>query len=75
MPTLKFSLSCWLACNLRQRPVWSHNASVMEPKKYSVWNDDFLRKGDSDYALTHTCEGAKYKGKILCDTPFKRRSE
>ena len=51
MPTLKFSLSLWLACILRQRPVWSHNGSVMD------------------------CEGTKYKGKILCGTPFKRRSE
>ena len=24
--------------------------------------------------LTHTCEGAKHKGKILCGTPFRWRS-
>ena len=49
MPTLKFPLPLWLACILGYRPVWSRNDSVIEPMKYSVWNDDFLQKGGSDY--------------------------
>ena len=66
----------------------SHNGSVTEPMKYSVWNDDLfqtLENGDyylellnntslCMHNLTHTCEGAKHKGKILRGTSFKRRS-
>ena len=60
----------------------SHNGSVTEPMKYSVWNDDLfqtLENGDyylellnntslCMHNLTHTCEGGKHKGKILCGT-------
>ena len=51
MLTLKFPLPLWLACIIGYRPVWSHNDSVIEPMKYSVRNDDFLQKGDSDYQV------------------------
>lgn len=44
MPTLKFPLPLCLACILGYRPVWSRNDSVIEPMKYSVWNDDFFTK-------------------------------
>ena len=54
MPTLKFPLPLWLACILGYRLVWSQNDSVIEPMKYSVWNDDFLQKGDSDYHVHYT---------------------